>query len=74
MVYGKDWPTLDGTCIRDFIHVMDLAEAHVATLETTMKSSEYFNNIKPVKEQVFLRLLKPSIHKGISLTKIVGKD
>ena len=33
LVYGNDWPTLDGTCIRDFIHVMDLAEAHVATLE-----------------------------------------
>ena len=33
LVYGKDWPTIDGTCIRDFIHVMDLAEAHIATLE-----------------------------------------
>ena len=32
-VFGKDWPTLDGTCIRDYIHVMDLAEGHVAALE-----------------------------------------
>ena len=32
-VYGNDWPTFDGTCIRDFIHVMDLAEAHVAALD-----------------------------------------
>tara|TARA_B100000945_G_C20379919_1_gene596653 strand:+ start:409 stop:1440 length:1032 start_codon:yes stop_codon:yes gene_type:complete len=32
LIYGKDWPTEDGTCIRDFIHVMDLAEAHVAAL------------------------------------------
>ena len=31
-IFGKDWPTEDGTCIRDFIHVMDLAEAHVAAL------------------------------------------
>ncbi len=31
-IYGKDWDTSDGTCIRDFIHVMDLAEAHVAAL------------------------------------------
>ena len=32
LVFGNDWPTHDGTCIRDFIHVMDLAEAHIATL------------------------------------------
>ena len=32
-IYGKDWPTKDGTCIRDFIHVMDLAEAHIAALK-----------------------------------------
>ena len=31
-IYGNDWPTKDGTCIRDFIHVMDLADAHVASL------------------------------------------
>ena len=32
-VYGKDYPTPDGTCIRDYIHVSDLADAHVAALE-----------------------------------------
>ncbi len=32
LIYGNDWPTYDGTCIRDFIHVMDLAEAHIASL------------------------------------------
>jgi UDP-glucose 4-epimerase len=32
-VYGTDYPTPDGTCIRDYIHVTDLAEAHVAALE-----------------------------------------
>src|SRR4029077_9387222 len=31
-VLGSDWPTPDGTGIRDYIHVMDLAEAHVAAL------------------------------------------
>jgi UDP-glucose 4-epimerase len=32
-VFGGDWPTRDGTGIRDYLHVMDLAEAHVAALE-----------------------------------------
>ncbi|HZZ51429.1 MAG TPA: UDP-glucose 4-epimerase GalE [Pseudonocardia sp.] len=31
-IYGEDWPTPDGTCIRDYIHVDDLAEAHVLAL------------------------------------------
>lgn len=32
-IYGTDYPTRDGTCIRDFIHVSDLAAAHVAALQ-----------------------------------------
>jgi UDP-glucose 4-epimerase len=32
-VYGSDYPTPDGTCIRDYIHVSDLAAAHVAALD-----------------------------------------
>lgn len=32
-VFGNDWPTSDGTCVRDYIHVVDLAKAHIAALE-----------------------------------------
>ncbi len=32
-VYGADYPTLDGTCVRDYIHVNDLADAHVRALQ-----------------------------------------
>lgn len=32
-IFGDDWPTPDGTCIRDYIHVLDLAEAHILALE-----------------------------------------
>ena len=31
-IFGDDWPTPDGTCIRDYIHVDDLAEAHLLAL------------------------------------------
>ncbi|GKG39966.1 bifunctional UDP-glucose 4-epimerase and UDP-xylose 4-epimerase 1, partial [Tanacetum coccineum] len=32
-VYGHDYPTNDGTAVRDYIHVMDLADGHVAALK-----------------------------------------
>ena len=31
-IYGNDYPTVDGTCVRDFIHIMDLAEGHLAAI------------------------------------------
>ncbi len=31
-IYGEDYPTPDGTCIRDYIHVSDLADAHLLAL------------------------------------------
>lgn len=37
-VYGNDYPTADGTCIRDYIHVVDLAEAHVIALKRLLEN------------------------------------
>jgi len=34
VVYGNDYPTRDGTCVRDYVHVMDLADAHMAAIAT----------------------------------------
>ena len=42
-VFGNDYPTPDGTCIRDYIHVVDLAEAHVKALEVKANSVRIYN-------------------------------
>ena len=39
-VFGTDWPTPDGTAIRDYIHVMDLADAHVNALQRLVNGGE----------------------------------
>jgi UDP-glucose 4-epimerase len=39
LIFGTDYPTKDGTCIRDYIHVDDLAEAHVLALSYLMEDS-----------------------------------
>ena len=42
-VFGRDWDTPDGTCIRDYIHVSDLAEAHVLALGALDRGSRVYN-------------------------------
>ena len=47
-VFGDDYPTPDGSCIRDYIHVVDLAQAHVVALQRLLdnkntSSYEVFN-------------------------------
>ena len=39
-VYGDDYDTKDGTCVRDYIHVMDLANAHLSSLEKLIKNQK----------------------------------
>ncbi|WP_395078150.1 UDP-glucose 4-epimerase GalE [Flavobacterium sp.] len=44
-VYGNDYPTPDGTCIRDYIHVVDLAKAHVIALKRLLNK----NNLEKIE-------------------------
>ena len=66
-IYGNDYPTRDGTCIRDYIHVEDLASAHVKAIEYLLqgKESNIFNlgtgNGQSVNEMI------------VTSEKIVGK-
>lgn len=44
-IFGNDYPTNDGTCVRDYVHVEDLAEAHRLSMEYLLKggASDFFN-------------------------------
>lgn len=42
-VFGNDYPTIDGTCIRDYIHVVDLAHAHIAALKRLINNDDTSN-------------------------------
>jgi UDP-glucose 4-epimerase len=42
-IYGDDYPTADGTCIRDYVHVIDLARAHILALGVLNERSAIYN-------------------------------
>jgi len=44
-IYGTDYPTKDGTCVRDYIHVVDLADAHILALNALGKHSQLIYNL-----------------------------
>lgn len=61
-VFGDDYPTPDGTCIRDYIHVVDLAKAHVAALsrqiEAKMEATFEFFNVGTGKGSSVMEVIK----------------
>lgn len=59
IVYGTDYPTPDGTCLRDYIHVVDLAKAHVAALRKLIqtKAGYHVYNIGTGKPVSVLELI-----------------
>ncbi|MFF3752962.1 UDP-glucose 4-epimerase GalE [Streptomyces sp. NPDC002018] len=44
-VFGEDYPTPDGTCVRDYIHVADLAEAHLRALDAAVEGEHLICNL-----------------------------
>tara|TARA_A100001011_G_scaffold386534_1_gene462564 strand:+ start:2469 stop:3524 length:1056 start_codon:yes stop_codon:yes gene_type:complete len=76
-IFGKDWPTLDGTGVRDYIHVMDLAEAHIKALEFLDKTNSKFMNLNigTGKGTSVLQLIKTfeAINKVIIPYKFVNR-
>lgn len=76
VVFGNDYPTPDGSCIRDYVHVQDLSEAHLAAvdyLDREDREFDTFNVGTGVGASVFEVLEELKRASGIDFTVEVGK-
>ncbi|MDO9261912.1 MAG: UDP-glucose 4-epimerase GalE [Flavobacteriaceae bacterium] len=71
-VFGNDYPTVDGTAVRDYIHVVDLAQAHIAALNRLLKNQQKNNyevfNVGTGKGSSVLEVIKA--FEKVSQTKL----
>jgi len=58
MVFGDDYPTPDGTCIRDYVHTRDLASAHLKAIEATTEGSGEVYNIGTGDGQSVMEIIR----------------
>lgn len=65
VVYGTDYPTRDGSCIRDYIHVMDIAEAHTMALE-------YLQGKRSGGDASALEIINLGTGNGVSVFEIIN--
>lgn len=66
-IYGDDYPTKDGTCLRDYIHVYDLARAIMLALETTHPGEHHIYNLANGKGFTNIQVVD-------TVKKVTGKD
>ncbi|ORX41165.1 hypothetical protein BD324DRAFT_613488 [Kockovaella imperatae] len=74
-VFGDDYPTPDGTCVRDYLHVMDLAKGHVLSLDALDKSvsspSDSIFSKLDVKKDGYYRAFNLGKGKGMSVLNMI---
>ncbi|MEM9600021.1 MAG: UDP-glucose 4-epimerase GalE [Pseudomonadota bacterium] len=58
MVFGDDYPTPDGTCIRDYVHIRDLASAHLLAIEATQEGTGEVYNIGTGNGQSVMEIIE----------------
>jgi UDP-glucose 4-epimerase len=63
-IFGTDYPTPDGTCIRDYVHVKDLSSAHV-------KALDYLTKLTPADKDKFFSTFNLGTSKGYSVREVI---
>lgn len=72
-IFGNQYPTVDGTCIRDYIHVLDVADAHIAAAESKNKTGLDIFNIGTGQGYSVLQIINKFNHCGLEIQfDIVG--
>lgn len=66
-VFGNDYPTPDGTCVRDYLHVLDLAAGHLLALDALSENSSIFNT----ESDGYFKAYNLGRGRGISVLQIV---
>jgi UDP-glucose 4-epimerase len=66
-IFGTNYPTSDGTCVRDYVHVMDLADAHVRAIEALDKNVELVINLGTGTGSSILQVID-------SVRRVTGRD
>jgi len=69
LIFGNDWPTKDGTPTRDFVHVVDLADALIKALNTSEKSGNQIINLGTATGSTVLEVVKTAEK---SLNKVIS--
>ena len=74
-IFGDDYPTPDGTCIRDYVHVSDLAEAHIAALDHLLAggASNRFNAGTGIGRSVREVIQAVEEVTGVKVPFVIGK-
>ena len=63
-IFGKDYPTKDGTCIRDYIHVTDIAQGHIIVLNAFERENEKLFNENTI-------IYNMGTNKGFSVKELI---
>nr|XP_031858998.1 UDP-glucose 4-epimerase GalE [Kwoniella shandongensis]KAA5526070.1 UDP-glucose 4-epimerase GalE [Kwoniella shandongensis] len=74
-VFGSDYPTRDGTCLRDYLHIMDLADGHLLALDAldaSVKSGGIFKSVDTQKQGYF-RAFNLGRGQGITVLEMINQ-
>ncbi len=72
-IYGANWPTPDGTCVRDYVHVVDLVEAHIRALNCLIPEKHQILNLGSGKGYSVREVIRAVANsKGVEVESVVS--